>query len=175
MNWHDRDRKIQKIILEILNKNCPYPAEVTSRYGFIDSIRYEGKRVGLSESQMNEKHINRNIYYLKGHGLVSYPDNLKTSYIYDLRITSQGIDFLADDGGLSAILGVVTVKLHSDTIQALLAAKIDQADIPEEEKSRLKTELAKIKDAALSTLTEKAIDAFPAASLVTLLKTTFGL
>ena len=43
-----------------------------------------------------------------------------------------------DDGGLSAILGVVTVKLHSDTIQALLNTKIDQADIPPEEKSKLK-------------------------------------
>lgn len=89
--------------------------------------------------------------------------------------TEKAFDFLANDGGLSAILGVVTVKLHSDTIQELLAAKIDQADITEAEKGRLKTELGKIKDAALGKLTENAIDALPAASLVTLLKTTLGL
>ena len=47
----------------------------------------------------------------------------------------MGIDFLTDDGGLSAILGVVTVKLHSDTIQALIAAKIDQAEISDSEKA----------------------------------------
>ena len=41
------------------------------------------------------------------------------------RITAKGIDFLEDDGGLSAILGVVTVKLHADTLREMLAKKID--------------------------------------------------
>ena len=143
----DADRKIQKIILEHLNQLCPDKADVTEQStsnstGILSGLQAKGEEEGLS--CVTQKFINRNVYYLKGHGLVDYPDDSKCSYIYNLRITAKGIDFLADDGGLSAILGVVTVKLHGDTIQALLAAKIDEADIPPEEKGRLKTELGKI-------------------------------
>ncbi|WP_229439423.1 MULTISPECIES: hypothetical protein [Neisseria] len=113
-----------------------------------------------------------NLQYLAEHGLVVCED--KTLITATVKITAKGIDFLADDGGLSAILGVVTVKLHSDTIQALIAAKIDQAEIPDEEKGRLKTELGKIKDTALSTLTENAINAIPATQLIAFLKSAIG-
>ncbi|HFC7697273.1 TPA: hypothetical protein ACFOWP_002057, partial [Neisseria meningitidis] len=59
--------------------------------------------------------------------------------------------------------------------RALIAAKIDQAEISDSEKSWLKKELGKIKDTALSTLTENAINAIPAATLITLLKKFVGL
>ncbi|MGO2959581.1 MAG: hypothetical protein ACTIDN_11190 [Acetobacter sp.] len=36
------------------------------------------------------------------------------------RITTDGLDFLTPDGGLSAQLGVVTVRLDADTIKALI-------------------------------------------------------
>ncbi len=64
-------------------------------------------------------------------------------------ITAAGLDFLADDGGLSAILGVVTVKVHADTIRDLIAAKIDTADLPVEKKSALKKQLAALPETAL--------------------------
>ncbi|WP_228479934.1 hypothetical protein [Neisseria meningitidis] len=59
--------------------------------------------------------------------------------------------------------------------RALIAAKIDQAEISDSEKSWLKKELGKIKDTALSTLTENAINAILAATLITLLKKFVGL
>ncbi|MCL5865561.1 hypothetical protein [Neisseria meningitidis] len=59
--------------------------------------------------------------------------------------------------------------------RALIAAKIDQAEISDSEKSWLKKELGKIKDTALSTFTANAINAIPAATLVTLLKSAIGL
>lgn len=43
---------------------------------------------------------------------------------------------------LTAILGVVTVRFHADTVKALLLDKIETSDIPKEEKSRLKKHLA---------------------------------
>ena len=64
-----------------------------------------------------------------------------------------GLDFLADDGGLSAILGVVTVKLHADTIRDLISAKIEEAAIPPEHKSALKKGLASLSEKALGAAT----------------------
>ncbi len=40
------------------------------------------------------------------------------------RITAKSIDLLEDDGGVSAILGVVTAKLHEDTIRNLVLAEV---------------------------------------------------
>ena len=89
--------------------------------------------------------------YLEGHGLCDaglMPNAVGYSW-KGCSITVAGLDLLADDGGLGAILGVVTVKLHVDTIRDLISAKIDAADLPAEKKSRLKAALAKLSDTAL--------------------------
>lgn len=56
---------------------------------------------------------------------------------------------------------MVTIKLHSDTIRELLEAKIDAANISEDEKNSFKESIKTIKDAALEKLTEKAIEEIP--------------
>jgi hypothetical protein len=48
------------------------------------------------------------------------------------KITAKGVDFLENDGGLSAILGVVTVKLHADTLREMLAKKIEASSASSE-------------------------------------------
>lgn len=55
----------------------------------------------------------------------------------NIKITNKGIDFLQADGGLSAILNVMTVRFEADTLAALLTAKINQSDLPEDEKNNL--------------------------------------
>lgn len=52
-----------------------------------------------------------NMSYLAEHGLVS--TLVIAGYISSARITARGLDFLADDGGLTAMLGAVSVRLHS--------------------------------------------------------------
>ena len=81
-----------------------------------------------------------NILYLDEHQLVqtrrvAQPGGV--THALQTRITAAGLDFLQDDGGLTAILGVVTVRLDAETIRALIEDKIEEADIPPEEKSRL--------------------------------------
>ena len=131
------------------------------------------------DDQITPIQLINNIMYLEEHGLLRRLDfHGKPVPFYDLSgadkdfyiATAKGIDFIQQDGGLSAILGVVTVKLHSDTIQALLAAKIDEAKISQEEKNRLKAALGKVGDAVLATLTEKTINAIPAAAAVALIQ-----
>jgi hypothetical protein len=98
------------------------------------------------------KAIHANLLYLEEHGLCesSLSRNMVGfSYIGGARITARGLDFLADDGGLSAILGVVTIKLHADTIRDLIATKIEATNLPAPEKSALRRHLAALPEMAL--------------------------
>ena len=119
-----------------------------------------------------ERQVVGNLLYLDEHGLISLKqsqclgESMPSATWRLTEPTAKGIDFLADDGGLSAILGVVTVKLHSDTIKSLLAAKIDASDLPPDVKERYKSSLSTIKDAALTKITELAIESIPVAALL---------
>lgn len=75
------------------------------------------------------------------------------------KITAKGIDFLADDGGLSAILGVVTIKFHDDAIRQLVEAKILQSDAPEAEKQGLIQALRQAPADSIKHLTTRLLDA----------------
>lgn len=92
------------------------------------------------------------LMYLEQHGLcdsgLSSPINGNWAW-NGSTITARGLDFLADDGGLSAILGVVTVKLHADTIRDLITAKIEASALPAEKKAGLKAALGKLSSTAL--------------------------
>jgi hypothetical protein len=70
-----------------------------------------------------------------------------------------GSEASADDGGLSAILGVVTVKLHADTVRDLIAAKIEAAPIPSEEKSALRKHLGALPETVLRAATTDLVRA----------------
>lgn len=74
-------------------------------------------------------------------------------------INHRGLDFLQEDGGLSAILNVVTVRLEAETLKALIAAKIDASDLPKEEKSKLKAWLQDLKEDGLKEVTKRLLDA----------------
>ena len=79
--------------------------------------------------------------YLHEHGLVEAQSGAMLSegvFVSSARITARGLDFLADDGGLGAILGVVTVRFEAETLRALLDSRIDSSELPEPEKSKLK-------------------------------------
>jgi hypothetical protein len=131
------DRKLQRQILEYLRDH--YPQSAFHR-----------------ELSLADEPGIANLCYLREHGLCTFE-------IIDIgggpidvgpaTITAAGLDFLADDGGLSAILGVVTVKLHADTIRDLIAAKIETAPLSEGEKSTLRKHLAGLPEAALRSLT----------------------
>lgn len=109
-----------------------------------------------------------NLWYLEEHGLV---ENIKAEFIgapptvSASKITHKGLDFIADDGGLSAILNTVTVKLHNDTLRDLLISKINSADLPEAEKKSLVDHIKELPGEALSEATTRltglALDRLP--------------
>lgn len=146
------DRTLQRVILEKLYEEHPY------------QIAHQ-KLPSIHPSDPEQ--VFANLVYLHGHGLVevvkpnfpmpisSRDDELLFS---SARITSQGIDFLENDGGLSAILKVVTVKLHEDTLTALLQQRIHESDLPSEEKSALSEKLENLGEEGAKHLLTKALD-----------------
>lgn len=104
-----------------------------------------------------------NLKYLAEHGLVTLlartADLVGVSYqVLSAEITAKGLDFLADDGGLSAILGTVTVKLHADTVRDLLEAKLTASNLPPVEKKHLIDHLRALPAEALKHLTKRLLD-----------------
>lgn len=147
------DRALQRKILEKLYEEHPY--QITHQK--LPSLHPDDPEL-----------VYANLVYLHGHGLVevikpnfnipisSRDDELLFS---SARITSQGIDFLENDGGLSAILKVVTVKLHEETLTALLQRRIQESDIPPADKSALTKQLESLGDEGAKHLLLKALDA----------------
>ena len=145
------DREYQRRILVGLAQEFP---KITSREMYADLTR-----------DIDDDVFVANVIYLEQHGLLepgSISFALGGQYVFNLgsfRITHKGMDFLADDGGLSAILGVVTIKLHEDTLKELVAMKIQQSDLPPSDKSIWLDALKKLPAEATKHLAMKLMDA----------------
>ena len=145
-----KDRELQGKILQYLNER--YPEEVRT-----DKITGNG-----------QDNFNRCMHYLYEHELIDgqiSQEFREVDSFLTAKITAQGIDFLADDGGLSAILGVVTIKIHSDSIKELIDTKIEASTLPVENKSKLKEAIknapSTVVAEALKRLTGMAFDHGP--------------
>jgi hypothetical protein len=92
-----------------------------------------------------------NVAYLQEHGLVEAKWSGAAAGPALVKITARGIDFLADDGGLSAILGVLTVRLHEDSLKALLLERVDASDEPDTVKSKFKEQIRALPAEAMKT------------------------
>jgi predicted DNA-binding ArsR family transcriptional regulator len=119
------DRELQKKLLTDLSEIYPQSANIERSY---------------REHDIDEV-LAPNLRYLEEFGLVSINWSPLTSTSparpHSACVTARGIDFMTDDGGLSAILGVVTVKLHEDTIKALLVDQVNASSEPVTVKKRL--------------------------------------
>jgi len=123
------DREYQHKVLTILANDYPNISDATGEWW-------------QQEIKNNLGVYATNVKYLEDHGLVK--DGLKISfdqtgrpYLFQPKIpsiTAKGIDFLSDDGGLSAILNVQTVKIHEESIKALVTLCIKNSSLSQEEK-----------------------------------------
>jgi hypothetical protein len=141
------DRAYQRELLEELAANYPERVDWRSR---VTSMGTDA----LTKYQAN-------LTYLNEHGLVSsmLDHGLEFDTSNNPKITARGMDFLADDGGLSAILGVMTVKLHEETLKEIIGQRIAESDLPQREKSRLLDQLRSLPGETIKHLTLKLVDA----------------
>lgn len=130
------DRGLQQLLLLKLAER--YPVTVTP------------ESIGFSN---DDPALVANLAYLDEHDLVSMnlvqPLDGSHAIAPSAKITARGLDFLAEDGGLGAILNVVTVRFDATTLKALIDAKIEASPLPQEEKSRLRQLLAKAGEESL--------------------------
>lgn len=106
------------------------------------------------------------IQYLDEHGLVKsgFLRSVTTGGVDfvesdDTCITAKGLDFLAADGGLGAILNIVTVRLDVEQWRELLASKVQSAEgIPEEERSTMSKAIRELPAKAVEKLSERLLD-----------------
>jgi hypothetical protein len=113
-----------------------------------------------TELDQDDEKFYFNLFYLQEHRLCEANTSMSADGMISwggANITAAGIDFLEDDGGLSAILGVVTVKLEADTIRQLISKKIDASDITAVEKIKWKTVVSGLPDAALRAATSDLV------------------
>ncbi|MEX3614347.1 MAG: hypothetical protein VB141_11470 [Burkholderia gladioli] len=110
----------------------------------------------------HDKHVvASNLRYLEEHGVIEGGVKVGADNHFAFScpaITWKGQDFLLGDGGLSAILGVITVQLHGDTIKALLEQKIQESDIPTADKPQWIDALRQLPADATKHLTMKLLD-----------------
>ncbi|MGY2157139.1 hypothetical protein [Pseudomonas tolaasii] len=136
------NRELQKEILEHLREAYPNSSDR------VTAINGGGETLA-------------NLHYLKGHGMVDFQSvefldgSRKT---HSVIITAKGIDFLEDDGGLGAILGTVTVKLHEDTLRQLIEAKVQASNLPAEQKSGILKALREAPGETTKQLITKLVD-----------------
>ena len=128
------DRTLQRTILEHLAKMYPDGTyTLAADLGRPDDDRaLQVNAMYLAEHKLIQSGMARSIS-LHGHGAFEVVDQAV--------ITAHGLDFLEDDGGLTAVLGVVTVRLDTSTLRAMLDARIEASSVPAQEKSRLRQAL----------------------------------
>lgn len=95
--------------------------------------------------------------YLHDHGLVKADFFLEG--LSFARITTKGRDYLAEDGGLTRELGVVTIKLHEDQIHQLIELQIHRSDMPQNQKQRLLEQLRQLPAETTKHLAMQLVDA----------------
>lgn len=136
------DRSLQLSILTELAEHYPVP-------------------VSPAKMGSTDEHV-ANLAYLTEHGLIDTTFRRHATGIVlnsMVKITASGMDFLADDGGITAIRGVVTIKFHEDTLRQIIELRLEEADLPREEKSRLLEALRELPGESIKHLTTKLLDA----------------
>jgi len=142
------DRELQNRILTSLSEAYPNECEVSS---FLDATNNKDQA---------------NLFYLEEHGLIescAVSNGLNSSkQMLSAQITAHGLDFLEDDGGLGAILNVLTVKIDSANIKEILEAKILSSDlVPEDKESainKVKSFTGDVMKNLIIKLIEKGVD-----------------
>ncbi|WP_374255068.1 hypothetical protein [Acinetobacter brisouii] len=145
------DRALQKELLTKMSSTYPHPYRIDEEY---------------TPRTPEYRKVAANLYYLVEHGLVEKNSVTKndgfggySNILIELpTITHKGMDFLADDGGLSAILGVVTVKFHEDSIKQILEHRITESDLPPEDKKSMLGALRELPAESIKHLTLKLLD-----------------
>jgi hypothetical protein len=138
---------MQRKILEVLEKSYPY------NMGGDDLILHVTGHPVDDDDFEKIASLVYNASYLKEHGLIELSLVSRGEYLpHQAQITHLGLDFIQDDGGLSAILNTVTVKFDAENLRDMIDQGLLQANIPEEKKGAIRKALKQLPAKALNTV-----------------------
>lgn len=128
MNDEHQERQLQRRVLEALNGFYPTYAPASA----LDDL--------LAEMSMQE--LAGIVQHLQELDLLTAKvhianDGSGRAMVFGAKIEARGRDYLKADGGLAAELDTVVVRLHAETIRALLDAYIEQSDLDASAKRKL--------------------------------------
>lgn len=144
------DRNVQRELLKELYDTTPNPISA-------------GRESYYNDAFGDKNALIANLRYLRDHGLItcSITQVLSGAYTLNFRsieITNKGIDFIRDDGGLSAILNIQTIKFHRDAV-VILEDLIAISNMSDDEKEKAKTTFSELSTEALKALVQTIITA----------------
>lgn len=97
----------------------------------------------------------RSLSYLGAHGYIQNhcQQMLDNSWTWGgVELTATGLDYLSEDGGLTAEEKIITVKLDEGTIKALMCSAVERSSAPDAEKTTLKQRIKSMGSSALKDL-----------------------
>lgn len=145
------DRELQSKILNLAAEH--YPGSINEN-NFPDDMQ--------TTSEGTDLDLFANLKYLEEYGLIQRGSFGKTTdnvyFIESITITNKGLDFLADDGGLSAILNIVTVRFETETLKSLIADRINDSDLPPDNKKSMIDALEELPAESIKHMTMKLLD-----------------
>ena len=120
-----------------------------------------GSTTALAEFDVDEEKVLANLIYLEEHGLIdpSLKMAIDRQYYYSGgKVTAKGNDFMLGDGGLSAIFGVVTIRLHDDTVRSLIEMRVMESDLAPPDKQKLIDQLRSLPVETIKHVVLKLVD-----------------
>lgn len=107
-----------------------------------------------------------NLYYLMQHNLVESRsvlisksmDGIKRPQFGAPTINQNGMDFLANDGGLSAMLNVTTIRIDTEQFRLILESRIRESNLPLEQKNQIISALQSLPSESIKHLSTKVVD-----------------
>lgn len=163
--WSEKfDRNLQNIMMTLMMESYPEGVKFISK-SFKSSLGTHTEaeiapHVAEKIKDYPEEKIAANLHYLFSHNVIEAAKHHRPQVAlsrFDFNITEKGIDLMLADGGLSAILGVVTIKFHDDAINKLIAYIQDSSASPQEKK-KWSSALKDLPDVAKARLSEKIVD-----------------
>lgn len=99
-----------------------------------------------------------NMIYLEEHNFIDSKKPANLNEIIIAKITATGLDFLEDDGGLSAILKTVYIKIDPEDLKQILSNKIIKSDITQDKKNTLLTQIKNLPSETLKIINQKLVN-----------------
>ncbi|WP_181955571.1 hypothetical protein [Rahnella variigena] len=100
--------------------------------------------------------LSANILYLAEHRLITIRNQTSDdpySFLDNMKATAEGIDFMLNDGGLSAVLKIQTIKFHRDAV-VVLEDLIALSNMSNADKEQAKSKLSALTTESLKTVVQ---------------------